>query len=254
MKKSNLIIPSAICFLLMAGCVSTTTGTITEPERNDKEAADLNYQLGARYYNIGNYNLARNRLLLAVEIDPKMAAAYTTLALTYEALDNQRLAREAYEKAIRVAPRDFDIQNTYAVFLCRHQDYSQAQNYFDKAGSHPENDDAEVTLTNAGVCMGQKPDLAAAEKYFRMALDHKVNYAEALLQLCLLKFQQEEYLGARAFLQRYMSGAIPTAGVLYLASRIEDMLGNDRGKTEFEDQLIREFPTSPEARKVLGAG
>lgn len=254
MKNNNLIILSAICFLLMAGCVSTTTGTITEPERNDKEAADLNYQLGARYYNNGNYNLARDRLLLAIEIDPKMAVAHTTLALTYEALDNQRLAREAYEKAIRAAPRDFDIQNTYAVFLCRHQDYSKAQNYFDKAGSHPENDDAEVTLTNAGVCMGQKPDLAAAEKYFRMALEHKRNYAEALLQLCLLKFQQKDYLTARAFLQRYMSSTIPTAGVLYLASRIEDMLGNDRGKTDYEDQLIREFPTSPEARKVLGAG
>ena len=254
MKKSILIIPSAICFLLVAGCVSTTTGTITEHDRNDKEAADLNYQLGARYYNKGNYNLARDRLLLAIEIDPKMADAYSTLALTYEVLDNQRLARDAYENAIRVAPRDFDIQNTYAVYLCRQQDYSQAQKYFDKAGIHPENDDAEVTLTNAGVCMGQKPDLAAAEKYFRLALDHRQNYGEALLQLCLLKFQQEDYLSARAFLQRYMSGAIPTAGVLYLASRIEDMLGNDRGKTEYENQLIREFPTSPEARKVLGAG
>ena len=254
MKKSILIIPSAICFLLMAGCVSTTTGTITEHDRNDKEAADLNYQLGARYYNNGNYSLARDRLMLAIEIDPKMADAYSTLALTYEGLDNQRLAREAYENAIRVAPRDFEIQNTYAVYLCRQQDYSHAQIYFDKAGSHPENDDAEVTLTNAGVCMGQKPDLAAAEKYFRLALDHRQNYGEALLQLCLLKFQEEDYLSARAFLQRYMSSAIPTAGVLYLASRIEDMLGNDRGKTEYENQLIREFPTSPEARKVLGAG
>jgi len=254
MKKSILIIPSAICFLLMAGCISTTTGTITEHDRNDKEAADLNYQLGARYYNNGNYTLARDRLMLAIEIDPKMADAYSTLALTYEALDNQRLAREAYENAIRVAPRDFDIQNTYAVYLCRQQDYDQAQTFFDKAGNHPENDDAEVTLTNAGVCMGQKPDLAAAEKYFRQALDHKQNYGEALLQLCLLKFQQKDYLTARAFLQRYMSSTIPTAGVLYLASRIEDMLGNDRGKTEYEDQLIREFPTSPEARKVLGAG
>jgi type IV pilus assembly protein PilF len=254
MTKSNLIIPSAICFFLMAACISTTTGSITEPQRNDKEAADLNYQLGARYYNSGNYNLARDRLLVAVEIDPKMAAGYSTLALTYEALDNRRLAIQAYENAIRVAPRDFDIQNTYAVFLCRQQDYDQAQKYFDKAGSHPENDDAEVTLTNAGVCMGQKPDLAAAENYFRKALEHKSNYAEALLQLCLLKFQQEDYLTARAFLQRYMSSTIPTAGVLYLASRIEDMLGNDRGKTDYEDQLIREFPTSPEARKVLGAG
>ena len=253
MKNSNLIVPSTICFFLMAGCISSTTGSITEPKRDNKEAADLNYQLGARYYNNGSYGLARDRLLLAIEIDPKMADAYSTLALTYEALDNERLAREAYENAIRVAPRDFDIQNTYAVFLCRKQDYGQAQKYFDKAGSHPENDDAEVTLTNAGVCMGQKPDLAAAEKYFRLALDRKRNYGEALLQLCLLKFQQEDYLGARAFLQRYMSSTIPTAGVLYLASRIEEKLGNDRGQTEYEDQLIREFPTSPEARKVLGA-
>jgi len=254
MKNSNLIIPSAICFFLMASCVSTTTGSITEPKRDNKEAADLNYQLGARYYQQGSYNLALDRLKLATEYDPKMADAYAALALTYEALDNQRLAKEAYENAVRAEPRNFDVQNTYAVYLCRQQDYGQAQKYFDKAGSHPENDDAEVTLTNAGVCMGQKPDLAAAEKYFRLALEHKRNYGEALLQLCLLKFQQEDYLGSRAFLQRYMSSAIPTAGVLYLASRIEDMLGNDRGKTDYEDQLIREFPTSPEARKVLGAG
>lgn len=254
MKKSVLIIPSAICFFLMAACISTTTGSITESQRNDKEAADINYQLGARYYNSGNYHRARDRLLRAIEIDPKMAAGYSTLALTYEALDNRRLARQAYENAIRVAPRDFNIQNIYAVFLCRQQNFGQAQKYFDRAGSHPENDDAEVTLTNAGVCMGQKPDLVAAEKYFRKALEHKRNYGEALLQLCLLKFQQKDYLSARAFLQRYLSRETPTAGVLYLASRIEDMLGNDRGKTDHEDQLIRDFPTSPEARKVLGAG
>ena len=47
---------------------------------------------------------------------------------------------------------------------------------------------------------------------------------------------------------------VTTAGVLYLASRIEDELGNDRGRTEYEDQLLREFPTSPEAKRVLGTG
>jgi len=198
MKKSILIIPGAICFFLMAGCISTTTGSVTEPKRNDKEAADLNYQLGARYYNNGSYTLARDRLLRAIEIDPKMAAAHTTLALTYEALENVRLARDSYENAIRVAPRNFDIQNTYAVYLCRQQDYDEAQKFFDKAGSHPENDDAEVTLTNAGVCMGQKPDLAAAEKYFRRALDQKRNYAEALLQLCISGLQDRRHAGKRS--------------------------------------------------------
>jgi type IV pilus assembly protein PilF len=254
MKTSKLIISSAICFFMMAGCVSTVTGSITEPVRDDESAATLNYQLGARYYQQGSYELARDRLQKALEIDPRMAIAHTTLALTYEALEIPRLARESYENAIRTAPKDFSIQNVYAVYLCRQKEYELAQKHFDKAGSHPENDDAEITLTNAGVCMGQKPDAAAAESYFRAALEHKSNYGEALLQLCLLKFQGEDYLGARAFLQRFMADNIPTAGILYLASRIEDLLGNDRGRNEFEDQLIRNFPASSEARKVLGAG
>jgi len=254
MRTGNLNITGAICFFLMAGCVASTTGSITEPVRDDENASELNYQLGARYYQQGSYDLARDRVLLATEIDPKMAVAHTTLALTYEALENPRLARESYEKAMRAAPKDFSVQNTYAVFLCRQQDYEQAEKHFEIAASHPENDDAEITMTNAGVCMGQKPDPVAAEKFFRMALDRKPRYGEALLQLCLLKYGSEDYLSARAFLQRYMSGNIPTAGILYLASRIEDLLGNDRGRAQFEDQLIRDFPSSPEARKVLGSG
>ncbi|MDH5240797.1 MAG: tetratricopeptide repeat protein, partial [Gammaproteobacteria bacterium] len=161
---------------------------------------------------------------------------------------------QAYEDAIRVKPKDFAVQNTYAVFLCRQKDYIQATKYFDRAATHTENDDSQITLTNAGVCMVQKPDLDAAESYFRRALDRKPNYGEALLQMCLLKYQAEDYLSARAFLQRYLSANVPTAGILYLGSRIEDLLDNDRGRVEFEDRLIREFPTSPEARKVLGSG
>jgi Tfp pilus assembly protein PilF len=61
-------------------------------------------------------------------------------------------------------------------------------------------------------------------------------------------------ISARAFLQHFMAASIPTAGVLYLASRVEDMLGNDKGRVEFEDRLIKELPTLPETRNVLGAG
>lgn len=253
MNTYKLIVTAMLSLFLCSACVSTTTGSITEHQRDDDDAAELNYQLGARYYRAGNYELARDRLLGVIEIKPKMAIAHTTLALTYEALDNDRLAREAYKKAITVAPRNFEVHNAYAVFLCRHKDFDGAEKYFAKAAEHPENDNSEVTLTNAGMCMMQKPDADTAEAFYRAALDRKPAFGEALLQLCLLKFQQEDYLSSRAFLQRFMSVSAPSAGVLYLASRIEDMLNNDRGRTEFEDRLIREFPTSPEARKVLGA-
>jgi len=253
MNKSKLLLPGTICCLLLAGCISTTTGS-TPIEADNADAADLNYQLGARYYQNGKYDLARDRLLLSIELQPKNAVAHSTLGMTYEALDNLRLATEAYEEAVRLDPRNFEVQNTYAVFLCNQRDFAKAEKHFGIAAKHPENDNAEVTLTNAGVCMLQKPDFVAAEKFFRQALDRKTNFGDALLQLCLLKFQQGDYLGSRAFLQRYMVGNKMTAGVLFLGAQIEERLGNEREKIEYENQLIRDFPASPEARKVLEAG
>lgn len=253
MKKSKLLLSAALCFLLLTACISSTTGR-APPEKDEGDAAELNYQLGARYYQNGNYDLARDRLLLSLELNPKSAVTHSTLALTYEALGNIRLATESYEQAARLEPRDFGLQNTYAVFLCNQRDFDAAQKNFDKAASHPENDSAEVALTNAGVCMLQKSDLAAAERYFRKALDRKSNYPDALLQLCLLKFKQEDYLGSRAFLQRFVVAGKTTAGVLYLGAQIEQKLGDERARTEFVNQLLRDFPTSPEARKVLESG
>jgi type IV pilus assembly protein PilF len=253
MKTKTRLLTVAACLALTSGCISTTTGT-SPPEANDTNAAELNYQLGARYYQSGKYELARDRLLLSIELDPKRPLAYTTLALTYEALGNLRLATQNYERAVDAAPRDFDVRNTYAVFLCRQQDYAAAQKNFEQAAQHPENDNAEVTLTNAGVCMAQKPDVAQAEDYFRRALNRRSEYGEALLQMCLLKFQNSEYLSSRAFLQRYMGSNPVTPGVLYLGSEIELKLGDERARRDYVDRLLREFPQSPEARKALGSG
>lgn len=237
--------------LALAGCVSTTTGPSPRPEGDDAYAAEINYQLGARYFNNGNYELARDRLLYSLELDPKNAVAYSVLALSYENLGNIRLATESYEQATKLAPREFNIMNTYAVYLCRHQDYEKALKYFDRAIKVPENDNSETTLTNAGVCLMQKPDLARAETYFRSALEHKANYGEALIQMSLLKFSQNDYLGARAFLQRYLGSNLPTPDVLYLGVQIEEELGDERARTEYVNRVLREFPQSPEAKRIL---
>ena len=250
MKMSDLKWPGILILLALAGCVSTTTGP-QRAEPNDKEAAELNYQLGARYYRNGNFELARDRLVYSVGLDSKNAVAYSILGLTYEQLDNVRLATKAYGQAAKLAPRDHNILNTYAVFLCRQEDYEAALKYFDRAVKATENDNPEVTLTNAGVCIAQKPDLARAETYLRSALGHKSSYNEALIQMCLLKFTQKDYLGARAFLQRYLDGNLPAADVLYLGVQIEAELGDERARMEYANRVLREFPQSNEARRIL---
>ncbi len=248
-SRIHVLVLVSLCISL-AGCVSTTTGT-APPEANDGDAASLNYQLGARYYRNGNFELARDRLLLALELDPDMAIAWSTLALTYEQLQNPRLARDSYRRAMNTAPRDYNVLNAYAVFLCRQGDFDDARKYFDRAAGIPENDNSFITLTNAGVCMSQKPDLAQAEVYFREALERRANYGEALFQLSLMKHKLGDSLSARAFLERYLSANVPNATVLFLGVQIEDKLGDQRARSNYVNQLLNDFPDSPEARRVL---
>ena len=77
----------AACFLLGA-CVSTSDGP-PEPEADDADAAAVNFQLGIQYFSRQNYELARDRLLLSVELDPSRAIVWSTLATTYEQLVNR---------------------------------------------------------------------------------------------------------------------------------------------------------------------
>ncbi len=35
---------------------------------------------------------------------------------------------------------------------------------------------------------------------------------------------------------------------------MEEVLGDERAKTEYSNQILREFPTSPEARRILESG
>ena len=239
----------AACFLLQA-CVSSTTGS-PESAPDDKEAAAVYFQLGIQYYSRDNYELAQDRLLLSVELDPSRAIVWSTLATTYEQLGNLRLAEESHDKALRTGPRNFDVQNRYAVFLCRQRRFDDAEKQFERSINAATNDFPELMMTNAGVCMAQKLDYAKAELYFRRALERRPNHPEALLQLALLKHQTGDHLSARAFLQRYRSVNPASSGVLYLCVLIEDELGDQRASSECSTELLRDFPGSEESGRIL---
>ncbi len=253
MKISNGLLGALAAMFVMSGCVSTTTGP-PENKADQGDAAELNYQLGARYYRKGDYDLARDRLELALKQDPKNGLAWSALGLTYEALGNIRLAEDAYTKAVRVEPRDFKIQENYAVFLCRQDRFDDARKYFDKAIKAPTNDYSEQTYTNAGVCMMQKPDHVAAEEYLRAALERRPNHGEALLQMSVLSYETGDNLRARAFMQRYLGSNMPTPSVLYHAILIEEKLGDDTARRQYTLQLLRDFPDSAEAQRIRQSG
>lgn len=236
--------------VILAGCVTSTTTGPKKPETNEAEAAERYYQLGARYYRNGNYDLARQRLERALEYDPRMAKAHSTLALTFEALNNPRRAVEEYQLAVRYAPKDFEVRNTYAVFLCRQRDFDEARKQFEVAVDLPNNEAPEIMLTNAGVCMVQKPDLPSAETFFKQALEYRPDHGEALIQMTALKYRTEEYPTSRVYLQRFLSRNKPNATALYLGVQIEEKLNDPDARMQYIGQLLRDFPDSAEAGYV----
>ena len=252
MRRAKLLILALVTSVLL-GCISTETNSRRPPDTNEDAAAQL-YHLGAQYYRNGKFGLARDRLERATELDSRNADAFSMLALTYVSVDNQRLATEAFERAVRLAPNNFDVRNKYAIFLCGQNEFDEAQKNFDRAISVRENDNAEIMMSNAGVCMAKKPDYALAEQYFREALTTRPTYGEALIQLAALKHQTGDNLTARAFVQRYMAANESSAAVLYLAVQIDTALGDDRAATDYSNQLLREFPDSAEAMQLNGGG
>ncbi len=248
MTRARLLVVAAGISIL-CGCITTTTSSQRFSRSND--AGEQNYTLGAQYFKNGSYDLARDRLQRAIAFEPKMVKAHTMLALTYAQVGNVRLASESFNRSVRLAPNDQDVRNAYAVFLCGQEEYDEARKQFDRAIEVRENDNPEIMMSNAGVCMANKPDLELAEQYFRQALARRPSYAEALIQLAALKHRIGDSLTARAFLQRYLATTAESAAVLDLAIQIETALGDDRAATDYINRLLRVFPESAEARRSL---
>jgi len=233
---------------LLCACASSSSEIGEDSPVN--KTARVNTQLGQEYMNRGQYEVALDKLKKAIKADPNYAPAHTVVAVLYERLDEQDLARRHYAEAVKVAPDNGDANNNYGAFLCRNGEASRAEPYFTQALDDPFYRTPEVAMANAGLCMLQAGDVDKAESYLRQSLAYDDDFPEALLGLSKVNFSKGDYLRARAFLQRYESSAAMTADSLMLGYRIETQLDNPRNAKQHADKLLEQFPKSAEAAQV----
>lgn len=248
---------AALCVALifmLGGCVTEQTSGRVQPEEQPEEAADLNMQLGIGYLRQGDFKSAQAKLEKAVELDPDNVTAHRALGLVYEQLGDIPGAERHYRRAVSLAPGDPDALNSLAVFLCHSDDTrDEALKDFDRAIAVPQSkysSNKAMLNTNAGVCAKSK-DLELAEDYLRTALTTNSTFPDALIQLADVAFQRENYLQARAFLERYAAVAPPSAAALWLSFRVESAMGDAKAADEFARALRADFPASVETRLLL---
>jgi type IV pilus assembly protein PilF len=247
MNTSRLIAAVASC-LLAAACV-TTTSTGERPP-SDEEAAVANMNLGAGYLRQGRADLAIEALERALELDGRLADAHSTIAIAYDQRGDTALAEQHYRRATSLEPANAAAANSYAVFLCRQNRWRDAESYFRRAAENPRYATPAAALANAGTCARSAGDDAKAEEYFRAALDKDPVFPDALSGMIEVSYREQEYMQARAFVQRYLDVRPASASVLLMCFNIEQELNNRQGAERCAAQLREGFPESPEVAQL----
>lgn len=235
--------------VLVSSCASTGE-TKTGEKSEGRKAAETNAALGRQYLDRKQYEISLEKLKRAVAFDPTYAPAHTLLAVLYETLGETDKAGDEYKQAVRYDPEDGDVNNNYAVYLCGRGHYKEADRHFEKALKDPFYNTKYVASGNAGLCALNNNDLDKAEMYLRQSLEYDEKYVPALLPMARVSYQKEDFLRARAFLQRFESVGQINSESLYLGYLIESQLGDGKSANEYRENLLDQFPGSTEAAKL----
>lgn len=238
----------AVLFLI-SGCAAKQE---QDPynESDSRKAAESNTSLGLEYMNRGQYEVALGKLKKAIREDPDYAPGQTVIAVLYERIGEQELAGKHYKKAYEADPENGDVNNNYGVYLCQTGKDKKAIEHFLKALDDPFYSSPSIALTNAGSCALGNNDFVMADEYLRRALRIEPDLPDALMNMSKLYFEQESYLKARAFMQRYEAATQHNAETLLLAYKIEIASNNSRTANTYKLMLESNYPESAQTAEV----
>jgi type IV pilus assembly protein PilF len=153
-------------------------------------SARLHTELGASYYQRGQYAVALQELRIALASDSRYAPAYSILGLVHAELREDKEAEGHFRRSIELSPNYSEAHNNYALFLCQRGRTAESLKHSELALNNPLYSTPEKALANAGNCALEKGDLAQAEIYFTRALKRAPNQATALLGMAELHYRQ----------------------------------------------------------------
>ena len=243
------LIACVITVAVLTACSSTPE--VKEIEKNPSVAAKANTELGVEYLREGNYELSKTKLEKALELEPNYAPAHDYIAVLYQTVGETKLAEKHYKKSLRLNPDNAPTRNNYGQFLCFQDRHREATAEFMKAADNAFYPTPEKPLTNAGLCAARIPDLVAAEDYYRQALQKNPGYAPALFQMSIIRYQESNYLGARAYLERLQEVASHNPRSLWLAVQTEFALNDHEAWGAYALILKNNFPDSDETALLL---
>jgi type IV pilus assembly protein PilF len=234
----------------LAACANQAAND--KASENLERAAEINLNLGVDYLRKGKLEEAKEKIEKSLGQNPRSAKAHAMAGFLYDRLNDQRQAERHFDRAVSLDPKDSEVKNNYAGYLCSHSRFERGEKLAMQAAEDRLYKTPEVALLNAGQCALGRGDKEKAAEHFRLALQLQPQFPEVLLQMSQLEYQRQNYLPARAFLERYLTGPgqKSSPGPLLLGVRIENGLNNPADAKRYASRLKNEYPNSPEAKEL----
>lgn len=247
------------CFVL-AGCAGAPATQVASEQAVSQQAATtevrnrakIHTELGSLYLQDQRLGVALDEARIALAADPSYAPAYNLLGLVHMFLAENGPAEENFQRALRLAPQDPEINNNYGWFLCQSGREQQSIAHFMVAVKNPLYSTPGRPLTNLGICHLRLKDDKAAEEHFVRALraDNGAN-PQALYGLGDIYYRNARYDEARRALGDLHKLVEPNAQSTWLALLIERKIGDRDGEARQIATLRRKFQGSPEYQKLM---
>jgi type IV pilus assembly protein PilF len=252
---------SLIAAIYLAGCQSNpekdsySTPGQRDVDLNlgrwDNSPANNYIELAKEYYKINEMTFALESAQNAISIDEQNPYAHNIIALIYQNLKQNSKADKHFRLALTYAPDEPIINNNYGRFLCTLGNFDKSLIHFKKTIDYPLYRRKWIPMTNIGVCALRNDNLEIAEEYLRKALQNNGNYRTALYNMIYLSVLQENYLSARAYLQRYLEVGQHNKNTLWWGVQTEKALGDKDALETYKLKLRSIYPDAEETQKIM---
>ena len=260
MSHSRTLLLAILTATCIAGCTSTTTTRTanTLPDAPDASSSDnktpasrearakAHVDLGMGYLELGRYDIALNEANVALEDSSSYAPAYYLRAIVHMVVNEPHKARENFERAISLDPKESDFTNAYGWFLCTQGNERKGLEMLEKAARDPFYRFQTRAYNNAGLCYIRIKNDTAAEAQFRRSLELEPTNRQALFMLADIAYRRGQYPDARDYLIRLQRNNEPGPDTAWLGLRTERALGNRNAEASYAEQLRTRFPDSAE--------
>lgn len=235
--------------ILLASCVSETTGGFNQA--NPDDALDVYLQLALGYVEQQDFNQARRHLNNAVEIDPNNSDIYGIWGLVYTLEGDLNLADESFLRALRLNSGNSQVRNNYAAFLFSNGRFQAAYDQLETVVEDTEYAGRPQAFENMGLAALQLNQLDDAEYAFTRALQLNSNRIRSTLELTDIYLQRGNIQDAGRYYQSFLTlrqffNVQQSARSLWIGIKLEQARGMNTQMLEYGSSLVELYPDSAE--------